>query len=409
VDRTFGPYFWGNIASSMGMWAYSIAAVVLIFELTGSPLYVGLVTIVQFSMPLVVAPVGGALADRFDRRRLLIAAQGASAAAAGALAWALTWPGTDRAAAVWWLLIVSFALGVGIAITDPARHALVPALVAPADLGQAVALNTVTFNVGRAAGPAVAGLLLVSAGAEVVMLLTALCYAVFVVTLLVIRPRPTERHGGAERGMAAGLRHVLDDRRKLALLLGVGVAGIASDPVITLTPLLAGELVGPSGGSFGIDSEELAVGLLAAAFGVGAVMTMFGLHFLHRRFGRQRVGIAGLALLGLTMAGLAVAPNLAVAGAVLITAGVGYFLAITSLTTLLQLTIPEFLRGRVMALWGVCFLGSRPVAAFVDSHLAHLFSPQTALLALAAAVGVAAVLVARATHSLHETSSSGAA
>jgi MFS family permease len=404
VDRNFGPYFWGNIASSLGMWAYSVAAVVLIFELTGSPLFVGLVTIVHFSVSLVLAPVGGALADRVDRRRLLIISQAGSAVAAAILAAALAWPGTSTTAAVWWLLVISFVMGVGIAVTDPARHALVPALVAPADLGQAIALNTVTFNVGRALGPALAGLLLVSSGAEVVMVLTAFTYAVFVVTLLVIRPRATDRHGGGGRGIAAGLRHVLDDHRKLALLLGVGVAGVASDPVITLTPVLAGELVGPSGGSFGIDSGELAVGLLAASFGVGAVLTMFPLHWLHRRFGCQRVGIAGLGLLGLMMGALAVAPNLAVAGSALFAAGVGYFLTITSLTTLLQLTIPEFLRGRVMALWGVCFLGSRPLAAFVDSYLAHLFSVRTALLTLAVGVAIATVFVARATRTLDEAS-----
>jgi MFS family permease len=400
VDRNFGPYFWGNIVSSLGVWGYNIAAVVVVFDLTRSALFVGLVSIVQFSVPTVMAPIGGALADRFDRRRILVLAQTLSGAAVAALAGAFAWAGPEGLPGVAPILTVSFVLGLGLSVTDPARHALVPALVPPRDISQAIALNTVTFNVGRAVGPAVAGLLLVSAGPGVVFGLTALTYAVFVAALLVINPRREDRAGTSQRGLSAGLRYVLADRRMLVLLLGIGVAGIGSDPVITLTPLLAEELVGPSGASFGVDSEELAVGVLASGFGAGAVLTVFGLRLLHDRFGCRHVGVAGLTLLGVMLTGVAVAPNLAMSTVALVLAGVGYFLAITSLTTLLQITIPEHLRGRVMALWGVCFLGSRPVAAFIDSNLAHLFSARFALVVLTGFIVTAAVFVARATRSL---------
>ncbi len=161
-DRNFGWYFWGNIASSLGVWGYGVAAVVVVFGLTRSALYVGLVTIIQFSVPVVLAPIGGALADRFDRRRLLVATQGLSAAAVAVLAIGYAAAGPAGLSTTWPLIAVSFVLGLALTVTDPARHALVPALVQPQDVGQAVALNSLTFNIGRAVGPAMAGVLLAS-------------------------------------------------------------------------------------------------------------------------------------------------------------------------------------------------------------------------------------------------------
>jgi len=400
-DRNFGPYFWGNIASSLGVWGYSVAAVVVVFELTRSALFVGLVTIVQFSVPVVLAPVGGFLADRFDRRKLLVGAQGLSGVAVAVLAGAYALAVPDGLPSPWPLIAVSFVLGLALTVTDPARHALVPALVAPHNVGQAVALNSLTFNVGRAVGPAVAGVLLASAGPAAVFGVTSVAYATSVLSLWVTRPRRLEAPSGTDKGMGAGVRYVLRHRAMLAVLLGIGVAGFATDPVVTLTPLLAPELVRDSAGMLDVDSEELVVGLLASAFGAGAVLTMLVLRRAHRRFGYRPVGIAGLALLPTMLGILALSPPLlGLSCAVLSVAGVGYFLAMTSLTTLLQMSIPEHLRGRIMALWGVCFLGSRPLAAFIDSTLAHMVSARFALGVVALGGAVATVLVLRATSAL---------
>lgn len=400
LDRTFAPFFWGNTAATLAAWAYNITAVVVVFQLTGSPRQVGLVTIVQFSVPLVLAPVGGALADRFDRRRLIVAAQGMSAAAVGALAVLTLAVGDGRLPSVWPVLSTSFLLGLGTAVADPARHALVPSLVPPADMNQAIALNAVTFNVGRAVGPGLAGLLLVTAGPGAAFGLSAVGNLTLGLALLLVRPRAAEPISATDRGMGAGLRYVLADRRQLALLVGVAVAGIASDPVITLTPLLAERLLIGGGPTWGISSEELAVGVMASAFGAGAVLTITVLRALHGRTGYRRIGLRGLALQAVTLTALAASPNLAIATAVLLLSGIGYFLALTSLTTLLQVEVPGHVRGRLMALWGMFFLGSRPVAAFVDSTLADAFSPEVALLTVAAVVAFSGVVIGRATSSL---------
>lgn len=386
VDRNFAPFFWGNAASTLGVWAYSIAAVVLVFQLTRSPLQVGLVTIVQFAAPLLLAPFGGMLADRLDRRRVLVAAQATSGLAAAALAGiALGSDGHGMANAVP-VFVVSFVLGVCLAVADPARQALLPALVQREALGHAVALNSATFNIGRAVGPAIAGLLLPSHGPGVVFAVSAAGYLLQAVALLVVHPRQIAAPKvGHDRGMAAGLRYVLADRRQLFLLAGIGIAGFGSDPVLTLAPLLAEQFPG--------DRPELAAGLLASSFGAGAVLTVLGIRALHARIGYRTAGVSGMALLAGMLLAIALKPGLVLSCALLLGAGAGYFLAVTSLTTLLQLAVPDHLRGRVMALWGVCFLGSRPVAAFVDSNLAALFSPQVAIAVVAVLVALAALRV----------------
>jgi MFS family permease len=385
-SRDFGPFFWGNSAATLGTWAYNIAAVVLVFQLTGSPQAVGLVTIAQFAAPLLLAPVGGSVADRFDRRRLLIGAQATSAAAAGALALAVKSAEPQSFGAVWAVFLVSFVMGASMAVADPARQALIPSLVPQADMGSAIALNSVTFNLGRAIGPAVAGLLLVSHGPWLVFGVAASGCLLSAVALLTVHPRPQAERPLHERGMTAGVRYVLADRRQLALLVGVGAAGFGSDPVITLAPLLARELTSGSESSWG-GQEELAVGLLASSFGCGAISAVLGLRWLHARWGYRLVGLQGMTMLASMLLVLALRPGLAVSCGLLFLAGTGYFLAVTSLTTLLQAGVPDHLRGRLMALWGALFLGSRPVAAFMDSNVAEALSPQAALVAVTVVVG----------------------
>jgi len=397
TDRNFGPYFWGNVVANVGVWAYSVGAVVMVFQITGSALQVGLVTILQFTAPVVLAPVGGALADRFDRRVLMMTALTCAGVTVGALAGWAALAGPGRLESAWPVLAMSLGFGLALAITDPSRHALVAALVLPADLGRAVALNTVTFNLGRALGPALAGVLLLVWGPGAVFALTAAAYLLSVCSLAVIRPRAAFAHqGAADRGFTAGMRYVWTHKRMLAMLVGVAAAGYASDPVITLAPQLAQRLM-DGRGPFAVDTVELAAGILAGAYGAGAVLAMLFVSVVNRRIGYRATGLVGLGTLGLMVGVLAVAPELATGAAALAVAGVGYFLTLTALTTLMQLEVPEHLRGRVMALWGVFFLGSRPLAALVDSTLASVASLTWALATTVAVVAAVAFAVARAT------------
>ncbi|MFA9446732.1 MFS transporter [Egicoccus sp. AB-alg6-2] len=368
-DRTFGPWFFGNAVSNSGNWLFNVTAAVVVYRLSGSALLVGLVSVAQFGPLLLFSPLGGALSDRVDRRRLLLTSQSAAAAAATALAVAAVWWGVDAMPGAWPILAAAFGIGLGQAVSAPTLNALVPALVDDADLEGAVALTSLTFNLGRALGPATAGVLLATLGAELAFVINAVTFLVLIGALLVIRPRPREEHRDRDRSVRAGLRHVRSEPGLLLLLGGVAATGFAADPMITLAPALA-EAVG--GG------DALAAGLVSA-FGVAAVPAAAMSGPLQRRIGSLEVATGGCTVVaaGLLVSAISPAAWVAVAGFGL--TGVGFVLALTGFTTVLQRRVPDRLRGRVMALWSVAFLGNRPVAALIDGAAADLVGPRWAM------------------------------
>ena len=387
TDRTFGPYFFGNLVSNCGTWLQNIAAAVVVYRLTRSTVLVGAVSILQFSASLFLSPWAGALSDRFDRRRMLLGGQVLSAvSAAGLAAWTAA-VGVEGLPGPWPIFATAALLGIGFAISVPTMQALVPALVEPADLDQAVALNSVTFNLARAIGPALGALVIATWGAAWAFTINAASYSLLIVALLVIRPRSQRAPSrGGDGSVREGLRYVRGEPALVMLLVGVAALGFGTDPVNTLTPAMA-DLLG--GG-------DALVGWLVSAFGAGAAAMAFGVGALRRRVAQGPMGIAGLGLLSLGLVGFAASPTAAVAIASLAASGVGFLLAVTALTTELQQRVDDDLRGRVMALWGVAFLGSRPLAALIDGTVADLAGPRTAAAVAAAITAAVAVWVARA-------------
>jgi MFS family permease len=382
VHRSFGPFFWGNLLSNCGLWFHNIAAAVVVFNLTGSALLVGAVSVMLFLATLVLAPYAGAVTDRVDRRRLMLAGQLIAFAAATSLAVWTAVVGAENLPGAWPVLAATGVIGVGYAFSIPAMQALVPALVDPVDLDGAIALNSVTFNIARALGPALAAATLVAAGPAVAFAVNATSYLGLLAALLWIRPRPVAAEGRGDGSVREGLRYVRSQPAVGLLLLATAGIGFGADPVNTLTPPLAAEL----GGGDGL------VGLLVSAFGAGAVLATTVAARLGRRYGQVRVGAAGMGGLVLGMVGLAAAPTAPAAVGALLLAGFGFLHAITGLTTAMQRAIPEGLRGRVMALWSMAFLGSRPLAAVLDGAIADAVSPRAGVLA-AASVTLAAVLL----------------
>lgn len=392
-DRTFGPYFWGNLLSNCGTWFHNLAAAVVVYDITGSALLVGLVSVAQFAVTLVLAPYVGAVSDRVDRRRTLLGGQVVAISGAATLAGWTAAVGVEGLPGPWPVIAMTLVIGVGYAISIPAMQALVPALVPRADLDQAIALNTVTFNIARAVGPALAAAALLRFGAATVFAINAASYLALIVALLVISPRPAPRVAtGGDGSVREGLRYVLADRNLTLLLLAVAAIGFGADPVNTLTPAIADRL----GGGEGL------VGLLVSAFGTGAALSALAVDWLRRRVGLARRARAGLALLGAGMVAVGVAGSAPVAAVALALAGSGYLLGLTALTTAIQQRVDEAVRGRVMALWSVAFLGSRPLAAVVDGALADLLSVPVALLA-AGAVPLAAAVAVGALRRRHAT------
>jgi MFS family permease len=382
VDRTFGPWFWGNLTSNSGNWLFNVTAAIVVFRLTGSALFVGLVSVAQY-LPLVLfAPMAGSWSDRVDRRRLLFAGQAFCAACASILAILLITVGVDGLAGPWPIILTALGIGLGQAVANPALNSLVPFLVTDENLADGVALTSMTFNVGRALGPAAAGLLLATLGPEAAFVINAASFLPLLAALLIIQPRSTERRADVDRSVRAGVRYVRANRDIVLMLLGVGATGFAADPSITLTPPLAATL----------GSGDTLVAAMVSGFGIAAAITATLVGRLQRRFGAIPVARTGMLIMaaGLVIAALAPLPGVAIAG--FCANGSGFVLSLTGFTTALQRRLPDELRGRVMALWTVFFLGNRPIAAAVDGGAADLVGPRWAMtitiaVALLGAVG----------------------
>jgi MFS family permease len=373
-SRNFAPYFAGNAASASGTWFQNLAASILVFRLTHSPFLLGVLNFCQFVPVLVLSPWAGGLADRVDRRRLLLATQLCATALTAALA-ALAWSG---AASEWVVIGFSGALGVVSALSVPAQQSLVVALVDEEDVPQAVALNSMTFNLARAIGPASAAGVIAALGIPWAFAINSGSYLLLVAGLLLVRPRQEER---AERASLGESIRLVRERPMLLVALGVVmVAGFGSDPVNTESPAFAH--------AFGY--TDTWAGVIVAFFGVGAVSAAFLV--AGRVAGSRRRMALTLGVLGAGILLFSVTPWLPLGFAFLALAGFGYLSSNTSATTRLALGVAPSQRGRIMALWSIAFLGLRPVASLVDGALAGAFGVRVAGVVLAVpALAAAAV------------------
>lgn len=382
-DPRFGPFLLGNLTSNIGTWLHNIAAAVAVFSLTESAFQVGLLVFAQFSPALLFSPWAGALVDRVDRRRVAIGALVlAGTSGVGLAAWIATVT-LEGLPGVWPIFGASLLIGLGSAFSIPAIHSIIPSLVPPRDLDGALALTTVTFNLGRTLGPALAGGVLIWFGTATAFAMNGLSFWLFAGALTAISIQTVERHSGSEGTVREGLRFVRGDMSLIVLLAAVASLGFAQDPVNTLAPSLAD----------GLGGGEPLVGILVASFGVGSVTAVVLGGRLRARLGRRAAAVSGLIALGMGMVTLASAPVPWVAVVGLVVSGAGFLFAITSLMAGIYARVPDEFRGRVLALWTVAFLGSRPLAGLVDGALADLTSPRIAVLLAATIALLSAVMV----------------
>lgn len=366
AHRDFRLFFVGNLISSSGTWLQNVAQGVLVLQLTGRSVMVGVTQGATFVPVLLLALHGGRLADRFDRRRLLIWTQVMAAVATGVLA-VLAAKGL---AGVGVLIAVAVILGIQYAVAIPASQALIPSLVPPEELGPAVGVSSVTYNLARAIGPLLSTVAITLLGFGLAFGLNSLSFVALAVAVAMIRPRATTRP--RETGsIREGLRFAWRTHQVRWLLLTITAISFATDPVFTLSPALAESVLHRTASD---------AGLLVAAFGGGAIVAAFTLSRYFRRPAAERlqVGMVSMAVLAGGLLFVAAVPSLWTAVAGLVAAGMGYLLAITTWTTGVQEAVSDELRGRVMALWTLCFLGSRPIAAVIDGALADLWSPRIA-------------------------------
>lgn len=383
LDPQFGPYIFGKFVGTAGMWIFSISAAIVAFELTHSAFVVGLVSIAQFAPQLVLAPLSGALADRGDRRMQIVLGRLLVVAGSGGLAIWLLVTGVEDLPGAWAVLLAALVVGLGFVVGGPAMNALVPTLVRPQELAAAIGLNNVPITVARTVGPVVGAGLTSAVSPAAAFAVAALANAVFALAVMVLPiSGRVQAPTGSDRRVRAGLHHLRRDPTIIVLLVGVVAVAFGSDPAITLAPSLSAEL------GHGTDL----VGLLTSAFGFGAIASFPLMGAVRRRFGEPVVTTSGLWLLGAALLVAAPARSPIVACTALAVAGAGMMMSLTSLSTQIQMRLPDHIRGRVMALWAVAFLGSRPLASGFDGLVADLVSVDAALVAVSLLVAVAAWL-----------------
>jgi MFS family permease len=374
-NRNFGPYFLGNAASASGTWFQNLASQLLVYRMTHSPFLLGVLNFCNFIPVLVLAPWSGSAADRFSRRHVVLVTQLGSTALSALLA-VLAWTGH---AEVWVVIACALGLGVGSAFAAPASQALIGDLVPRSDLQSAVALNSMTYNLARAVGPALAALCVKSLGIPASFAINSASYLALVAGVLLVHTGPRRRASRAETRLRESLRLVRSQPRLLAFLLIVTTVGFASDPINTEAPAFAR--------AFG--KPDTWAGVIIGIFGAGAVTA--ALFLAGRVTGSSRRMLVTLMLLGGGVTAFALSPWLWFGAVFLAVAGFGYLASNTSATSRLQLEVAEHQRGRIMALWSVAFLGLRPVASLADGVLAELFGVRVAAVCLSAPAIVVAL------------------
>jgi MFS family permease len=382
-DPVFGPFFWGKLLSSLGIWIHNIVAAIVAFELTGSALVVGLVTAVQFAPQLLFAPLSGKMADRGNAPLQIVTGRIVTGlGSAGLAVWIWLAGGVDGLPGAAPVLASSLVVGLGFVVGGPAMQSVVPSMIRPGEMAAAMALNSVPMTVARAGGPAAGALVATQLGPASAFAIAAAANAAYGLVVLALRLPRGIAHVDTDFSVRASLRHLRSDRPLLMLLVGIAAVGVGAEPSITLGPALAAEL----GGGAGL------VGWLASAFGIGAGVGFLLFAPLHRWVDLPWLGSAGLLIMAAGMVVAAAGGVPAVALGAFGVSGVGMTLAFTSITTRIQDRAPDSLRGRIMALWFVGFLGARPFAAGLTGYLADSISVGVALLTTAAAVTVAAYL-----------------
>jgi MFS family permease len=359
--RNYRLWFAGRVVSVSGTWMQSVALAWLVLDLTGNGVTLGLVTALEFLPVLLVGPWAGLIADRLDKRRLLLGAQGAAAAVALSLG-VLTLTGAVR---LWMIFLTAVFMGCVRAVDTPTRHSFVLEMVRDEHLTNAVTLNSVLVNAARVVGPGVAGVLIALSGTAVCFLVNAGTYLAVMVALAAMRTtelRPAPATARGRRQLREGFEYVWTTPALRVPLVVMAVVGtLALEWRVTL-PLFAQRTLAGGAGAYGA---------LMSAMGAGAVLG--GLVTAARsRAGPRRLMVAGLAF-GAVILAVSLAPSLPLAVATMVPFAVASIWFIATANATLQLAAaPEF-RGRVMALYAVAFLGSTPIGGpivgVVGEHL----------------------------------------
>jgi len=380
--RNYRLFFCGQIISLIGTWMQSIAQAWLVYRLTKSSLLLGLVGFSGQIPVLLLAPLGGLFADRYSRRHTIIATQTASMLLAFILS-ALTLLGHVR---VWEVMLLASLLGVVNAFDIPARQAFIVEMVVPEDLINAIALNSAMFNGARILGPAIAGITVAAIGEGWCFFSNGVSYIAVIIGLLLMTVTPRQRSGRRVSGLESvleGFRFVIHTGPIRALLLLLGVVSLTGMPYAVLMPVFADKI---------LHSDARALGLLMGSTGVGALVATLVLAARREVRGLGRWILYASTGFGLSLILFSFSRSMPLSIALLLPAGFCMLIQMASSNTLIQTMVPDALRGRVMSVYSMMFMGMAPFGALLAGAIAHrIGAPLT--VALGGAVCIVGSLV----------------
>lgn len=358
--RNFQLFFSGQLISLIGTWMQSVAQSWLVYRLTGSALLLGSVGFASQIPVFLFAPIGGLAADRFNRRHIVICTQVASMVLASILA-ALT---LFHKIEVWHVFALAALLGIVNAFDIPGRQSFLVDMVGKEDLMNAIALNSSMFNGARVIGPAIAGILVAKIGEGWCFFANAVSYIAVIIGLLLMRV-----HSPARASNASPFEHVMEGFRFVnqtapirALLLLLGIVSLVGMPYVVLMPIFADQIL--HGGARGL-------GILMGSTGVGALLGALTLAF--------REGVKGLgrwvawccAGFGASLVIFSLSHSFWISVILLLPVGYSMMLQMACSNTLIQVMVPDALRGRVMAVYSMMFMGMAPIGALLGGALAE--------------------------------------
>ncbi len=371
--RNFQLFFSGQLISLVGTWMQNVAQSWLVYRMTGSSLLLGSIGFASQIPVFIAAPIGGMIADRYSRHKLVIATQVSSMVLALILAALTLIHGTDGKPLIQvsHIFVLSALLGVVNGVDIPARQSFMVEMVGKDDLMNAIALNSSMFNGARIVGPAVAGILVGAIGEGWCFFANGISYIAVIMGLLMMRvqPHPMVVKSTPTRHVIEGFRFVRKAKPIRDMLLLLGVVSLVAMPYAVLMPIFADRIL--HGGAAGL-------GILMGATGVGALLAALS---LAARSGLRGLGrLIGFAALGFgaSLIAFSLSRSFWLSVVLLVPVGFGMMLETTTSNTLIQAMVPDELRGRVMAVYTMMFMGMAPLGSLFAGAMAdRLGAPVT--------------------------------
>ncbi len=384
--RNYRLYFFGQVVSLTGTWMQSTAQGWLVYRLTGSAFALGLVGFATLLPVLILGLFGGVLADRLPKRKLLVAAQSVAMLQAVGLAW-LTFSGSVE---VWQVIAFAACLGVVNAVELPTRHSFVVEMVGKEDLHNAIGLNSSIFHMARIMGPLLAGVLVAAFGEAWCFAINAASFTAVIAGLLAMRlqnapPKPSS--ASIREHMSQGVRYAWNTPLVRAILALITIASVMGSSSVVLLPVFAGDI-------FGRGPEGL--GTLTAALGLGSLLGSLVMAGRSKATGLNRIAVWGCAGLGAGLTLFSQTPSFWGAAAFLAPTGFALMALMASCNTMLQMSAPDEMRGRVMSLYTMLYMGMAPFGSLAAGLLAQWLGAPLAVTILGLCCLVGAVWAGRA-------------